>query len=119
MNTSFLSQRLLTTARYQHKFIPFKKDRLYYYKYMKMLGYNLAYLGAKDVDQAIQFVKSFETEQTNRIKNGFFTKPKKMVELVCRDAVDVLEGMQRWDGVGVEKWDFWGEKPEVKFGRVR
>ncbi len=116
MDTFFLSQRLLTIARHRHKSIYFKKERLYYYRYMLKLSYNLEYLGNPEVDKALAYVKSFEFRQSKRIRNGFFYKPKRMLALACEDARDVLEGMRRWDGVGVEGWDFWideGEKVSV------
>lgn len=105
MDTFFLSQRLLVTARYRHQSIWLRKERSYYYRYMLKLCYNLEYLGSKDVQEALNYVKSFEKKQSKRIKNGVFVKPKKMLELACKDATDVLHGMKRWDGVEENLFD--------------
>lgn len=98
METFFLSKSLLTVAKYRRQNILFEKERLYYYRYMLKLSYNLEYLGTTEIDECLEYVKSFEAKQSKRIKNGLFFKPKKMLGLVCRDAEDVLQGMRRWDG---------------------
>jgi hypothetical protein len=73
---------------------------------MLKLSYNLEYLGTTKIDKCLEYVKSFEAKQSKRIKNGLFFKPKKMLELACRDAEDVLHGMKRWDGVSPGREEF-------------
>lgn len=115
MDTFFLSQRLLTIARYRHSFILFKKERLYYYRYMIKLSYNLEYLGAKNIEEALRFVKKFRAGQAKRIRDGFFIKPRKALFLACMDAEDVLQSMKRYEGVGEENWNCFGNEWKVNF----
>lgn len=84
----------------------FKKEKQYYYRYMLKLSYNLEYLGTTEIDKCLEYVKQFRFKQSNRASNGFFIKPKRMLELACRDAEDVLHGMKRWDGVSPEWTEF-------------
>lgn len=113
MDTSFLSQRLLTIARYRHSHILLKKERLYYYRYMLKLSYNLEYLGAKDVNEALGYVQKFRDTQGRRIRDGFFIKPRKALFLACVDAQDVLQSMKRYEGVGEENWNCFDEEWKV------
>ena len=113
MDPLFLSKYLLTVAQYRYRNILSKKEKRYYYRYAMKLSYHLQYLCDSKVASALDYVNDFETKQTNRIKDGLFVKPRKALYLACADARDVLEGMRRWDGVEVEKWDFWGNEPKV------
>ena len=119
MDTFFLSQRLLTIAKYRHSQILFKKERLYYYRYMLKLSYNLEYLGSKDVEDALKYVEKFRNVQGRRVKNGFFIKPRKALYLACMDAEDVLHGMKRWDGVSPGDWDYLGDRVELNFAKEK
>lgn len=117
MDTFFLSQRLLTIARHRYQSIWLKKERQYYYRYMLKLSYNLEYLGAKTAVEALEYLNKFENNQSKRVKNGVMIKPKKMLELACKDARDVLQGMKRWDGVGIENWNCFGMDWKVDFSK--
>jgi hypothetical protein len=99
MNTTFFLQRLLTIAQYRHSRILLKKERRYYQRYVMKLSYHIEHLYGKNITEAIQYVEEFESRQGSRVKNGFFTKPRKALSLACADVKDVLESMKRWDGI--------------------
>ena len=109
MDTSFFQERLLVIAKHRYWNILFEKERLYYRKYIGKLNYHISYLNDSNVDAAITYVHKFEDRQANRVRNGFIIKPRKMLTLACKDTIDVLEGMQRWDGMGIENrpWFKW------------
>jgi len=100
MDTKFFSRHLLTIAKHNHKYIPFRKERLYYYRFIRKLNYHIIYFCSKNVTDMVKYVNNFENKQTNRIGNGFLIKPKKALNLACEDVRDVLESMKRFEGVG-------------------
>ena len=85
---------------------------------MLKLSYGLEYSGCKNVEEALRYVRKFENTQMNRIKNGLFFRPKKMLDLACRDAEDVVRAMKRYEGVGAENWNCFGDNWEVNSGRT-
>lgn len=103
MDLSFFSQYLLTVARFRHSRILLKKEQRYYYRYMLKLSYNLEHLGTNNIDKALEYIDEFEFRQGSRVKDGFFIKPRKVLQLACQDSRDVLKSMERWDGV--ENWE--------------
>lgn len=102
MDRDFFSKRLFSIAFYQYQYIPFKIERLYYFKYIRKLRYHLitlGYDGKNDVDKALSYIHAFEDRESRRIKNGFICKPKKALHLACSDAKDVVESMRRYEGI--------------------
>ena len=99
MDNDFFSKHLLTIARETYVHILFKKERLYYYKYIRKLRYHVIHLSDRSVDNALGYVDAFEYTQSKRIKNGVFVKPKKMLALACKDVRDVVKSMRRFEGV--------------------
>ena len=118
MDTTFFSKYLLAIARNRHSKLLFATEQLYYRRYISRLSYNIRYLETKDINNAISYVNNFENSQRKRVKNSIFVKPKRMLEFACEDTRDVLQGMWRWDGVGIEneKWamDNWKVNFDMK-----
>jgi hypothetical protein len=115
MDYIFFQKHLLTIARYTHSRILFRKERLYYYKFVRKLSYHIRYLDDKNVTKAIAYVGIFEDRQERRIRNGFFIKPRKVLRLACQDVKDVLESMKRFEGTDAENWVPFRVFPEVNF----
>lgn len=118
MDASFFSKSLLTIAQYRHQNILLKKERSYYYRYIMKLSYNIKFLDSKDIAKAIEYVEEFKYKQAKRIRDGFFTKPKKALFLACEDTKDVLEGMRRWDGVGAKNGVDFDDNWKVNFRKT-
>jgi hypothetical protein len=117
MDTSFFSQHLLTIARYRYPQLLFAKERLYYYLYVRKLNCHIISFGSRNVKENLEYVQDFEYKQSQRIKNGWLIKPKKMLALACRDTKDVLQSMKRFEGVGAENQTFFGNGWEVNLRR--
>ncbi len=118
MNIEFFAKYMLTIAKRRHSQLLFKKEKLYYKKYVTKLSYHIQHLETNDIDKALAYVDRFKSKQVSLVDNSFFVKPKNMLSLACEDAKDVLKGMRRYDGVEVESWDFWVGYKEVNLGRV-
>lgn len=113
MDFAFFQSRLHVITRHRYTQLLVREERPYYYRYVMKLLYHIKYLKTKEIDEAVAYVNEFEDKQANRIKNGFFVKPKNMVELACKDVRDVLQAMKRWEGMGVESWVTIWDKPKV------
>ena len=85
-----------------------KRDRAYYYAYMRKLRYNLMYTHSPNKSHELAYlcktIFRFKDIEKRRISNTFFTKPKKMIDLAVHDALDVLNSMMRWEGVDTNEY---------------
>jgi hypothetical protein len=102
MDQLFFSKHLLTIARHTHSRILLKKEKLYYYRYIRKLSYHIKHLNRNNLTKAMEYVKAFECKEANRIQNGFWVRPRKVLFLACQDVKDVLKSMERWEGTGYE-----------------
>src|ERR1700676_3481164 len=103
MDTTFFSKYLLAIARNRHSKLLFATEQLYYRRYISRLSYIIQYLDMKDINNAIYYVNNFENRQRKRVKNSIFVKPKILLEFACEDTRDVLQGMWRFEWVGIER----------------
>ena len=102
MDIQFFSKRLLVIAKYRHHGIWLRRERLYYFKYIRKLNNHLktlGYSGVEDISRAMNYIRVFEKKEAKRVRNGFFSKPGRILELACADTIDVLNGMKRFEGV--------------------
>ena len=102
MDIQFFSKRLLVIARYRHQGLWLRREKLYYFKYIRKLNNHLktlGYSGAEDITKAMNYIRVFEKKESKRVRNGFFSKPSRILGLACADTRDVLNGMKRFEGV--------------------
>lgn len=109
MDMQFFLKYVDSIAKYRKTQFSIKKEKVYYQKYIGKLKDRLVWLNCNNIDNFIFWVKVFRLNESSKIKNGLFVKPKNSLKLACGDVIEVLEAMRRFEGVGLENRNFYVE----------
>ena len=105
MDSKFLDERFRVISMYQARKVSMFMERHYYIAYSRKLALELRMRG-RHIRSALEVISGFSKREKMHIKWHLFYRQKYVLELVCKNARDVVLAMQRWDGIDNSS-DYW------------